>query len=115
MASGFDGAVSGVLVHLIKRMMASDPMTRYSVEDIWNHTVVRRIRLGEIDAVDVRRSMDSQSRSSMDDWEAWARRRGCGDAEMSPNATRIEAGMDVKPALVAEDPCFLLSILSGNL
>jgi hypothetical protein len=104
------------LLVTIKGMMRSDPIDRWTLQDVWDFPVVQRL-LGMHSAErSTRVSLESVARSSLDEWEDWHRQRGQLSLNPSPSSARISIPIlqlhrQASPALVPESPDFLDDIL----
>ncbi|KAJ9124636.1 hypothetical protein QFC24_003003 [Naganishia onofrii] len=121
------GNVSFALFSVIRGMMNSDHTRRLSLRHILDSAPIIRLRSPTTSTANnisvARLSVESRSRSSVDEWEEWSRQRA-RDNELSPDTTKVESRFiefkddtnalsgPVKPALVLEDPGFLDKLLA---
>jgi hypothetical protein len=96
--------------------MRSDPIDRWTLQDVWDFPVIQRLLGMQSLERSTRVSLESVARSSLDEWEDWHRQRGQLGLNPSPGSARISIPIlqmrrQACPALVPESPDFLDDIL----
>lgn len=106
------------LLVTIKGMMRSDPIDRWTLQDVWEFPVIQRLfGMNSAERSTTRVSIESAARSSLDEWEDWHRQRGHFNMNPSPGSARISVPIvqlrrqAPAPALVPEGPDFLDDLL----
>lgn len=104
------------LLVTIKGMMRSDSIDRWTLQDVWEFPVIRRLSSMNSAERSTRVSIESAARSSLDEWEEWHRQRGHFGMNTSPESARInipvvQSRRQISPALCPEGADFLDDIL----
>lgn len=103
---------------IIRGMMNSNHARRLTLRQLANSSPIHRMHMASATrTADARISVESRTRSSVDEWEEWSRQRA-RENELSPDSTRVQLELadqrskPTKPALVPEeDSGFLTQLL----
>jgi hypothetical protein len=106
------GNVSLEMFTIIRGMMNSNHERRMTLRQLANSGPIHQIRtMFASKVIDGRISLESRTRSSVDEWEEWSRQRA-RDEQLSPDITKTET-KPALPALVVEDADFLPRLLEN--
>lgn len=106
------GNVSLEMFAIIRGLMNSNHERRMTLRQLTNSGPIHQMRVVSAKTMDARLSVESRTRSSVDEWEEWSRQRA-RDEQLSPDITKTESTKPALPALVLEDPGFLSRLLEN--